>query len=60
MKEIKQNHTESNPLHDSILDEIVKAIQDILLTLELSKHHMSDWNVYRAYQKLTRLKEKIT
>ena len=60
MKEIKQNHTESNLLYDSILDEIVKTIQDILLTLEFSKHYMSDWNVYRAYKKLTRLKEKIT
>jgi len=59
MNQIKQEHTESNPLHDSILDEIKENINAIINDLELSKHHSSDWNIYRAYRKLIRLKNKL-
>jgi len=54
-QEIKQNHTEPNPLYEFILDEIAGQVGKAINTLEVSGLHTSNWHVFRAHKILSRL-----
>jgi len=58
--EVKQEHTESNPLYEAILEDALGTIKNVLMTLECSKVHNKDWHVWRAYRTLERLKDRLT
>jgi len=58
--EVKQNHVESNPLYEAILEDVLGTIKNVLMTLECSKVHNKDWHVWRAYRQLTRLRDRLT
>lgn len=60
MKEIKNEHTESNPIYEAILDDMAQGIQDVMTILESSEAYQKDWYVFRAYRQLDRLHKKIT
>ena len=55
MKEIKQNHTESNPLYELTLDEIAEQVKQTINVLNVSGLHTSNWHVFRAHKILGRL-----
>ena len=53
--EIKQSHTEPNPLYELTLDDIADQVKQAISVLEISRLHTSSWHVFRAHKILSRL-----
>ena len=58
--EIKQNHTESNPLYELTLNDIAEQIKEAINVLELGTLHTSNWHIFRAHKILGRLYFALT
>lgn len=59
-KEIKFEHTESNPLYEITLDNIAVAIERAIKLLKESESIQVEMDIYSAYLLLYRLHKNLT
>lgn len=59
-REVKQNHTESNPLYEITLDNIAIAIEKAIELLKASESINVEIDVYSAYLILHKLHKNLT